>query len=176
MRLWIQLGAVAVGLALLLTVFYAWRADRRDRAQLQEELTATRKTIDDLTAQQNGRDAQLKQSLAQLAAQKQAVRTPAQALQRLPAVLPLPAPLREEDLQLPVQTPVTLEPSKAAVSQSSTPKHIIIPAQDLQPLYDFALDCKACQTRLAAAQADLADERAKTQALSRERDDALLIR
>ena len=48
-----------------------------------------------------------------------------------------------------------------------------LPAEDLKPLYDFALECKACQDKLAAAQADLKDEKSKTLALSRERDDAL---
>ena len=48
----------------------------------------------------------------------------------------------------------------------------VIPAADLKPLYDFALDCKACQAKLAAAQADLTDERAKTAVLTRERDEA----
>jgi hypothetical protein len=43
----------------------------------------------------------------------------------------------------------------------------------LKPLYDFAADCKACQAKLGAAQADLADEKVKSQALGRERDDAL---
>ena len=47
------------------------------------------------------------------------------------------------------------------------------PAADLKPLYDFALDCKACQAQLAAAQGDLKDEQDKEKALGRERDDAL---
>jgi hypothetical protein len=38
---------------------------------------------------------------------------------------------------------------------------------------DFTLDCKACQAKLAAAQADLIDERAKTTVLARERDEAV---
>jgi hypothetical protein len=39
-------------------------------------------------------------------------------------------------------------------------------------LYDFTIDCKACQPKLTTAQAD---KRQKTIALTRERDDALLI-
>jgi hypothetical protein len=37
----------------------------------------------------------------------------------------------------------------------------VIRAEDLKPLYDFTLDCKACQAKLAATQADLSDERQK---------------
>jgi hypothetical protein len=57
--------------------------------------------------------------------------------------------------------------------QTGSGTQIILPEQDLKPLYDFALDCKACQARLAAAQADLADEKTKSAALTRERDAAL---
>jgi hypothetical protein len=51
----------------------------------------------------------------------------------------------------------------------------VIPAEDLKPLYDFALECKACQAKLTAAQSDLTDERTKTAALTHERDDALRL-
>jgi len=51
----------------------------------------------------------------------------------------------------------------------------VIPEEDLKPLYDFALDCRACQAKLAAAQGDLADERAKTTVLTRERDEAVRV-
>jgi ABC-type transport system involved in cytochrome bd biosynthesis fused ATPase/permease subunit len=48
-----------------------------------------------------------------------------------------------------------------------------LPAEDLKPLYDFAVNCRECQAQLATAQANLKDEQTKTQALSRERDAAL---
>jgi len=51
----------------------------------------------------------------------------------------------------------------------------VIPAADLKPLYDFSLDCRACQVKLAAAQADLTDQRAKTAVLTRERDEAVRV-
>jgi hypothetical protein len=44
-----------------------------------------------------------------------------------------------------------------------------------KPLYDFTLDCKACQAKLADAQGNLADEQRKTAALTQERDQALRI-
>jgi len=63
-----------------------------------------------------------------------------------------------------------------ALPHSPTPKaNAIIPAEDLKPLYDFAIDCKTCQAKLGATQGDLADERQKTTALTRERDDAVRI-
>jgi len=51
----------------------------------------------------------------------------------------------------------------------------VIPAEALKPLYDFTIDCKACQAKLTAAQADLTDEKTKTAALAKERDHALQI-
>jgi hypothetical protein len=42
-------------------------------------------------------------------------------------------------------------------------------------VFDFTIDCKACQAKLTAAQGDLTDERQKTTSLTRERDDALRI-
>ena len=49
----------------------------------------------------------------------------------------------------------------------------VLPAADLKPLYDFAMDCKACQAKLAASQSDLNDEKVKTAALTKERDAAI---
>jgi type II secretory pathway pseudopilin PulG len=51
----------------------------------------------------------------------------------------------------------------------------VIPAEDLKPLYDFALDCKSCQAKLSAAMGNLADEQKKTAALTQERDHAVQI-
>ncbi|MGC2887992.1 MAG: hypothetical protein WB627_02925, partial [Candidatus Acidiferrum sp.] len=49
----------------------------------------------------------------------------------------------------------------------------VLPAADLKPLYDFAMDCKACQAKLAASQSDLSDEKTKTAVLTKELDAAI---
>jgi hypothetical protein len=79
-------------------------------------------------------------------------------------------------------SPITIEPGPASVNKQSAatdglpdkiqPK-VNFPAADLKPLYDFAAECKACQAKLEASHADLIDEKLKSQALGRERDDAL---
>jgi hypothetical protein len=175
LSLWIKIGGIVLAIALIVCLFEAWGADRRDRAQLQSQLAAAQKSLDALTAQQKARDVELQASLAQLTAQEKAVRTPQQALRALPEVLPLPTPLHAQNL-LPPASPV---PAKG-LPNAPSPKvpvgnPVVIPPEDLKPLYDFALECKACQDRLAATQADLADEQAKNQQLSRERDDALNV-
>jgi hypothetical protein len=86
-----------------------------------------------------------------------------------------PQNVRDLPSQIPLPSPVTLQ-SVPELPNAPTPKaSAIIPADDLKPLYDFTIDCKACQAKLATAQSDLTDERQKTAALTRERDDALRI-
>lgn len=55
----------------------------------------------------------------------------------------------------------------------ATATSVPLPLADLKPIYDFALDCQACQSKLAATQSDLTDERAKTATLTHERDEAV---
>src|SRR5229473_957117 len=138
---WFRLIALLVAAIFGVAVVQAWRADRRERSQLESELAATKQLLASADARQHDRDAQLAQTLATLAAEKRTIVTPAQALPNSP-----------------------------------TPKaNAVIPAEDLKPLYDFTIDCKTCQAKLAVTQGDLADERQKTTALTRERDDALRI-
>jgi hypothetical protein len=186
-RFSIRITAVAITSGLILALLAAWRADRRDRAQLAADLAAGRQALVQADARQHDRDAQLLQTLAALAAEKRTVTAPAQIIRQLPQQIPLPVPLtlqapdpmtkpqKETCSSGPVCGPEGLDParsnsnppSKAAVAQA------VIPAEDLKPLYDFSLDCRACQAKLAAAQADLTDERAKEAVLIRERDEAV---
>jgi len=172
-RIWLKLAEILVPVLLAITIFVSWQADRRDRAQLATQLAAAQQTIAQAAASQHDRDTQLTQTLAQIAAQKQSSVTPAQILKDLPTALSLPAPiaLQTEALQ-------TGSPGTATLPSNPTPKSgqatdAILPAADLKPLYDFALDCKACRAKLAAAQSDLTDEKTKTVALTKERDAAV---
>jgi hypothetical protein len=65
-------------------------------------------------------------------------------------------------------------PAQATRSSSTAPPSSAeIPAADLKPLYDYVQDCRACQARLIAATQNRADDAAKLQALTRERDAAI---
>src|SRR5713101_3473089 len=161
-RFYVRLATLLVTVILCLAVYFSWRADRRDRAQLAAELAAAKQLLAAADARQHDRDAQLAQTLAVLAAEKRTIVTPAQIVRELPSQISLPAP-------------IVLQ-STPALPDSPTPKtNAVIPAEDLKPLYDFTIECKACQSKLATAQSDLTDERTKTSALTRERDDALRI-
>ena len=185
-RLWLRLAEILIAAATAAIVLAAWRADRRDRAQLAADLAAAKQTLAQADARQHDRDAQLLQTLATLAAGKRAVTTPAQIIHDLPNQIPLPAPITlqsAEPTTKPEKTtcssgltcgPEGLESTRPTTNPTSkAPTQAILPTQDLKPLYDFALDCKACQVKLAAAQADLTDERAKTAVLTRERNEAV---
>jgi hypothetical protein len=161
-RFYVRFATLLVAVILCVAAFYAWRADQRDRAQLAAELAATKQLLTAAAARQHDRDAQLAQTLATLAAEKRTIVTPAQIVRELPGQISLPSP-------------IVLQ-STPALPDSPTPKtNAVIPTEDLKPLYDFTLNCKACQAKLSAAQGDLSDERKKTTALTHERDDALRI-
>jgi hypothetical protein len=201
-RLWFRLAEIFGTLLLIAILLAAWRADRRDRAKLAADLAIAKQSLAQADARQHDRDAQLAQTLAAIAAEKRAVTTPAQILRELPQQLSLPTPITLQPSTLStnpsaqdcssgtncvpegldVARPSELPASKArqqSKPQAPAPKagnsgqQLLLPAADLKPLYDYTLDCQACQAKLSAAQADLTDERAKSTILTRERDEAV---
>ena len=187
-RFSIHITAVAIASGLVLALLAAWRADRRDRAQLAADLATGRHALAEADARQHDRDAQLLQTLAALAAEKRAITTPAQIIRDLPKQIPLPSPITLKSPNPETDSgkahcssgpncgPEGLEPAQsegASKSKAVVASQAVIPVADLKPLYDFTLDCRACQAKLAAAQADLTDEHAKTSVLTRERDQAV---
>ena len=170
----IKIAAVVVVAILAASVFVAWRGARKEQASLQAELKTTQAALTEATTRQASRDAAVNELVAGLKKKEATVQKPAQVVAGLPSLISLPVP-------------VTLEPGPERPASESGPytgktgsnrpdgvkPKVNFPAADLKPLYDFAAECKACQTRLWAAQADLADEKVKSQALGRERDDAL---
>src|SRR5467141_2653695 len=107
-RYWIRLAEVTVVSLLALAVYFSWRADRRDRSQLESELAATKQLLVAADTRQHDRDIQLAQTLAFLAAQKRTIVTPAQIVRELPSQISLPSPIT-------LQTP-------PALPDSPTPK------------------------------------------------------
>ncbi len=199
LRITLRLAEFILVLGFAVIVFISWRADRRDRAQLNAELAATKQLLAAADARQHDRDTLLAQTLAALAAEKRTVVTPAQIVRNLSNEIPLPVPITLQADRASSQdasvTPAnatnapatriagasstnnaqasTPAPSASQQNQKAAAGAAVIPAEDLKPLYDFAIDCKACQAKLSAAQNDLIDERKKTAALAHERDDAL---
>jgi hypothetical protein len=168
---WLKGAAVVIAVVVGVSVYFAWRGAQREQAQLKAELQATQKALADADARQQSRNAELGQMLAQLNAKKSSIQSPAQIVKALPDVLPLPTPLTLPAPTANTGLPGTQGGAKEPV-ETPAPK-VQLPAEDLKPLYDFAVNCRECQAQLGAAQANLKDEQTKTQALSRERDAAL---
>jgi len=180
LRIWLKLATALLVAILAVAILEAWRAEHRATAQLEAELASTKQALAAADARQHDRDTQLTQTLSSLAAEKRAATTPIQILHDLPNVISLPTPLTlQADASAAAGSAPKSPAGKAVPGSGSTgtdtpkPQQVLIPAEDLKPLYDFGLDCKACQAKLGAAQGDLTDEKTKTVALTKERDDAL---
>ena len=154
-----------------ISAFVAWRSGRKDQVQLQARLDSAEQALRDAEARQESRKTELARQLSDIKRKKDAVRSPQEVLKGLPEVLPLPKPLALEET---VQAAGTGSAEASGKPDSPSPQ-VRMPIEDLKPLYDAALECQACQAELEAAQADLADEKVKTQAVSGERDDALQV-
>jgi hypothetical protein len=184
-KLILRLAELAISAILATSLFLAWRAEREDRAKLADQLATSQQTLTQATDRQQSRDSDLLRTLADLATQKRQVQTPQQILQALPQQIQLPQPITlappqtttPTSPQLATQGIASTDSAKDATSKSRKPAapepQAVIPSADLKPLYDFALDCKACQSKLTAAQSDLADEKSKTATLTKERDAAV---
>jgi hypothetical protein len=139
----------------------SWRAARAAAKQLAATVATQKNLLDQASARETQRDAAVAKTVATINRAKAAVKTPAQAAAQIPQILrELPVPLM---LNLPA--PDAANPNPAATAT--------IPAADLQPIYNAIQDCRACEDKLAAAEADLADERTKESALITERNAAI---
>ena len=193
-KLYLQAAGTLVAVTAATILFTTWRANRHDTDRLAADLATAKQSLAQADARQRGRDKQLLQTLATLAAEKRNITTPAEILRDLPQQIPLPSPITLQPKPQPCTAPghmecgglaaaLTIEPNRrspttgtepnTAGKQSPAPDQAILPIEDLKPLYDFAIDCKACQAKLAVTQADLTDERAKTVVLTHERDQAV---
>ena len=151
----------AIALALLAD---AWRSERHDSAQLAATLASQKATLEQAAEREKQRDAQLSAALQAIAAQKIKVQTPQQAATAIPSVLPpLPLPI---SIHLP-------DLSASSKSNEDLPAAISIPQADLKQLYDDLQDCRAAAIETDATKKDLADQKAQTAALLRERDAAV---
>jgi hypothetical protein len=137
----LKLAAIVLGAALCVAVFFSWRTEQRDRAQLASELASTKKLLADTDARQHERDAQLAQTLAVLAREKQTITTPIQIVRELPKEIPLPLPISlQSEQNKPTDraangAPGFLQNSPAPTSsgpvKNDQPSQAVIPQQDL---------------------------------------------
>jgi hypothetical protein len=163
MKTALQIAFLSAALIAATLLVYAWRSARRDASQLNITLASQNAAIQQAETREKQRDAQLTAALAAIAVQKRAVQTPQQAAKAIPDVLPplpLPIKIRIPDLS-------TIKPGE------TPPATITVPRADLKPLYDDLQDCRANAIQIDAVKKDLADEQARTTALTQERDSAI---
>lgn len=189
---WTKVVAATVVISAGVAIGFAWRAEIRNQAKLAAELASTKQALADADARQRQRDEKLADTLAAITAQKRTVQSPAQIVAELPKQMGLPAPITLQSAPQSVpaaegaiatsqvnaaagSTPAAGEPNRDPADLDASKIQGVIPGQDLKPLYNFVLDCQACQAKLAASQSDLVDEQGKTKALTKERDDALRV-
>lgn len=159
------LAAIATLTAACLGIMVAraWKASRQSAGDMRVVFRAQAPAFEQARRDELQRDRALSKNLAAISRAKRAVKKPADIAKRLPAAFPpLPHPLA-----------VSLPPRASLPDAPEAPAIITVPQSDLQPLFDRLEDCRACQERLATAQQDLQDERAKVSALTIERDAAL---
>ena len=196
---YIRIAELAVTLILIASIIFAWREARNDRAQLQSQLAAANQALTAATTRQQDRDSKLSDALSTIAKDKSAPASTDQLLAGITSEAGLPTPLilhPTPTTSAGTNTPTgtkgnqspsdSLQPNATAMQSADNTTSAVstatklpatpdvkIPAADLRPLYDYMLDCKACQAKLSVAQADLSDEKSKTAALTKSRDAAV---
>jgi hypothetical protein len=186
LKWWIRIAATAVVIIAAMAMTLAWRAEMRSRAEISVQLAATKQALAAADARQQDRDARLTQSLTEIAAEKRRINTPAQIVKDLPNQIALPVPITLKSVSnykveaggsaVKGNGEKTAEQNHSEIGANSLSEGPAeIPLDDLKPLYDFTLDCKACRAKLVTIQGDLSDERLKEAALAKERDEAVRI-
>jgi hypothetical protein len=196
--------AALILLGVAVFVFRSWLESHDDQLQLKATFEAQKKLISAADTREQNRASELKDTLAQIAAEKRAIQTPQQIANALRQFIPLPQPIEFTPIpDAAVQQGTAKQETEKGTAASekpdatgadktgSRPDHLEtlspqpaaqslkeqftaqLPTADLKPLYDFMQDCRACQAQLSAAHADLVDERARSAAISTERDAAL---
>jgi hypothetical protein len=183
------LVASGAGVAL----YFGWQEWRADRANLQAALATQQHAVSAAQQREDTRQQLLTQTLSAIAQLKKTTQTAPQILRELPQYLPLPQPLQPlPDNSASNANQTTAEGrgidapgnslcaiSNADAIPASGPLGnaqgggVLLPSEDLKPLFDYVQDCRACDARTASAQQDLSDERTKEQAITRERDTAV---
>jgi cytochrome c-type biogenesis protein CcmH/NrfG len=153
--------AALIVLCLAIIVARSWKASRRAASDMHVIFSGQAPLIDQANKREQQRDAVLSKDLARISQEERAVTKPADLVKRLPAAFPaLPHPLS-----------ISLAPPASGAPEP--PAVITVPQTDLKPLFDRLEECRACQEKLATAEQDLEDERAKMSALMIERDAAV---
>jgi hypothetical protein len=165
-RLIAAIATIAAIAAFFLAILVArsWKLSRDAAKEMRVVFRAQDPILEQADKREKQRDLVLERSLAKIAQKERTAKTPADIVRRLASAFPT----------LPQPVTVSLGPGMPANFEmaSEPPAFIAVPQADLKPLFAGLEECHACEERLAVAQKDLDDERAKVAALTIERDAA----
>jgi type II secretory pathway pseudopilin PulG len=159
---WVLLMVGAVLAVVAVVVGASYLGAREDKIKLQATMDAQKLIQAHLDADQKQRDADLKAKIDDLEASKQAVAKmpPAQQVQEITKVIPLPFPMNVQQQADPI------------TGKLEEPK-VEMPVANLKPLYDYGVTCTECQDRVSKLTADLAGAAQREQSITKERDAAI---
>jgi len=177
-----KIGAGALAAIFLLgaaMLWSSWRTARRNSDALKAVLAARAQEIAADGEQIEALNARIRQAGEDAAKVKAETKTPAAVLKALPAYLPLPKPLDQaypcgDVASGDCAPPSSLAPEAPDVHDVRAHDNpISLPAEDLKPLFDFAVDCHACQLKAAAEERELALKDQEIAALTAEKNAAV---
>ncbi len=174
----IYVAAALIIIAVTAFVFRSWIEAHDDRLQMQATIATQKQLIAAADAREQQRASELKGTLDQINALKHQAQSPQEIIRELPQYLPLPQPIEivaPDAAQKGTPLHASDKPPEGVTAGGSGQGKPVaqLPVEDLKPLFDFVQDCRACQARLASAQADLRDEQTKSAAIVQERDAAI---
>jgi hypothetical protein len=188
-NMWWKIKALTFLLAATAVAYVVndWFAARRDAAQLKATLSTQKKVIDAASEREDLRNRDLQSALGQIEVLRKKSKTTQQAAVELQQYLKLPVPIAAVPADVPSRVdnsadthdsamdslalPTKPEPkSKKAIEPSTVP---LLPAADFATLYNYVQDCRECELKVVAANANLADAKSQLASLTRERDAAL---
>ncbi len=140
---YLHIGYNAVYLAVLAVVLVAgreWLLEHDARLRAEQFSADAKQMIADWKSSQQQRTVQAAQQTAVIRKQQQATKTPQQAAENLVKLLDLPKAIEV--------TPVTIPAG-----------NMLLPVEDVAPLYNAAAEGKVCAVQLAACTANLEDEK-----------------
>jgi hypothetical protein len=150
-----------VAFCLAIIVARSRNASRQAANEMRLAFSAQKPVLDQANRREQQRDIVLSKNLAEISKAERAAKKPEDIAKRLPAAFP------------PLPHPLSVSLAPRASDAPEAPAIITVPQADLKPMFDQLEGCRACEERLATAQQDLNDERAKVSALTIERDAAV---
>ena len=167
-------------------VVHSWFAARRNATDLKTTLSAEEKVIDAASERENLRNRDLQTALARIEALRKRTKSPQQVAAELQQYLQLPVPIAPLPADVPSHVGSSTDTDEIATNSTGLPvkpepklslnlshNTALFPAADVATLYTYAQDCRECELKVIAANANLDDMKRQIFSLTRERDAAL---